>query len=369
MVLGHSWRLITEMKNWRPIRRIVKFAFLCAAAALTGSIHQLQAAPLETGIFQARAQHNGLDVLTYNVHGLPWPVARDRSPELEAIGLKLRQMHQDGNAPDIVVIQEAFTQDARNIGAIAGYKYTAFGPDSDSHVEMPAPRGSAFRQLNKNESWWKGEGIGKYVGSGLMILSDYPLTNIREMTYSAPACAGFDCLAAKGAMISEVTLPGARHVEIATTHMNSRHASGVSNARATLAWLIQNQELKDFISTRRNHSLPMILGGDFNIGHSMPRQHGMWKLMTALGSKTCDGLRKLRDEGQKLSVDAAYELQRGRDWELSLSGQTDDLTPGSVEVPFGSENGSPLSDHLGYTIHFTLGREWDGVPRGGVAGG
>ena len=37
---------------------------------------------------------NMLSVMTYNVHGLPWPVAQDRDDALVQIGARLAQMRQ-----------------------------------------------------------------------------------------------------------------------------------------------------------------------------------------------------------------------------------------------------------------------------------
>src|SRR3546814_6089793 len=64
-----------------------------------------------------------LSVMTYNVAGLPWPLAKKGPEALHAIGERLSLMRARGCAPGVVVLQEAFSRDAKAIGRIAGYPY------------------------------------------------------------------------------------------------------------------------------------------------------------------------------------------------------------------------------------------------------
>lgn len=61
-----------------------------------------------------------LTVMTYNVKGLPWPVAWGRAAMLDAIGKRLARLRAHGRQPTVVVLQEAFTEDARRIADAAG---------------------------------------------------------------------------------------------------------------------------------------------------------------------------------------------------------------------------------------------------------
>ena len=62
--------------------------------------------------------------------------------------------------------------------------------------------------------------------SGLAIFSDYPILDTRRMVFPAGLCAGYDCLAAKGAMTARIAVPGVEQpVEIVTTHLNSAKSS------------------------------------------------------------------------------------------------------------------------------------------------
>ena len=51
-------------------------------------------------------------------------------------------------------------------------------------------------------SFWRGERSGKVAGSGLQILSDYPIVAIRRQAFPEAACAGYDCLANKGIVMA-----------------------------------------------------------------------------------------------------------------------------------------------------------------------
>lgn len=312
-----------------------------------------RAGAVDAAIAASPAAIGELSVLTYNVHGLPWPIATDRSAALDAIGQRLRDLHHLGAAPRVAVLQEAFTDEAQGIARASGYGYAAFGPGDDNTSAAPLPHSISTTALDHGARWWKGEGLGKWTGSGLMVLSDYPIVRIRRLTYSDDACAGYDCLAAKGAMLVELQLPDGRNVEIATTHLNSRRSSGVSNERANRAWLVQAEELRDFISTQRNRGLPLVLGGDLNVGSDIVRQLGLADMAGTLDRRALDGLRTLQARGIRLDRDTRQALGHGKDWELVLGGLGSTLTPQGAWVPFGAAAGLPLSDHFGYAVSYS----------------
>ena len=308
------------------------------------------------------ASSTDLSVMTYNVHGLPWPIATGRLKALGEIARHLRVLHTQGIAPRVALLQEAFTADAQAIARTSGYRYAAFGPGDDGASTAPLPVGITPATLQADATWWKGEGLGKWTGSGLAILSDYPIVRVRRMAYSTDACAGYDCLAAKGAMLVELALPDGGHIEVATTHLNSRHASGVAVERANRAWLVQSVELRDFIARYRNPRLPLVLGGDFNVGGDLVRRLGFADMAQSLDRNAADGLRALAARGAVFDDDTAHVLDHGKDWELILAGAQMTLNPHRAWVPFGSQAGSPLSDHFGYAIGYT------GQPRPIAAG-
>ena len=171
-----------------------------------------------------------LSVLSYNAHGVPWPIARHRKGALRQIGQSLAAMRANGDQPNIVLLQEAFTKPAKRIAALGDYRYAVAGPTR--HDRMGAVRNPLTRLFTAREHRGKGEHDGTIEDSGLLVLSDYPIVDVKRMPYPRFACAGFDCLANKGVVLVRVQIPGsAELVTIIDTHMNSRGASGVAERR------------------------------------------------------------------------------------------------------------------------------------------
>lgn len=298
-----------------------------------------------------------LSVLTYNVKGLPWPVALGRTASLESIGHKLRSLRDSGEAPSVAVLQEAFVEEARSIGRLGGYRYIADGP-APSDIRS-TPMSSDDAAYASRAHWWKGETEGKFVGSGLQVLSDYPIVAVHRMAFPAFACAGFDCLANKGALLVTLDIPGApTPVDVLTTHLNSRHASGVSDARSTYAYRRQVAELSAFVRRVHDPRFPLIASGDYNVGPVEARQAALFDAVRDgwVGDRPMrDALEEFKRQGGVLDADAAYELRRGRDWQFYFDGSRGKLALTGIEVPFGrDEAGNMLSDHVGYVARFRL---------------
>ena len=78
----------------------------------------------------------------------------------------------------------------------------------------------------------KGEKLGEWLNSGLTILSNFPIEERSSQPFYRGACGGYDCLANKGILLVAITIPGVPEpIEIFTTHMNSKRASGESPER------------------------------------------------------------------------------------------------------------------------------------------
>jgi len=58
--------------------------------------------------------------MTHNVKDLPWPIAQGRAAAPRAIGDRLAAMRGAGRQPTVVVLQEAFIDEAKAIGDLAG---------------------------------------------------------------------------------------------------------------------------------------------------------------------------------------------------------------------------------------------------------
>lgn len=214
---------------------------------------------------QASTDSGELSVLTYNVRGLPWPLASNRGKALREIGRELATLRREGRQPDVVLIQEGFRSEVATLVRESGYRYWARGPGKGVRTPFEGVVVGA-------RDWLRGEGLGKVYGGGLHVLSDAPILEVRTAAYNN--CAGFDCLANKGAMMVRVQpdwspIP----IDVVNTHMNARKASGAPRKRTLPAHHGQTQEFAAFIRANRDEEHPLLLGGDFNIRNSPQRYY------------------------------------------------------------------------------------------------
>ena len=101
----------------------------------------------------ARPFDGHLSVLTCNVRELPWPIAKHSAENLERIARRLWSLRLKGKQPEVVLLQEAFTDDARNIGIAAGYRYVVNGRSSSDTVYRPQLNGLVRVSERKAADW------------------------------------------------------------------------------------------------------------------------------------------------------------------------------------------------------------------------
>ena len=319
------------------------FLFLAPALALTAS------SPIQA------TQAQSVSIMSYNVHGLPWPITRGRSGALRKIGARLAAMRDQGAQPHLVLLQEAFTHHAKSIAREAGYPFAVTGPGRADRWRSRPDAGEA--QFVRAGNKLKGEGDGTFEDSGLLVLSDYPILDVKRMPYSRFACAGYDCLANKGVLLVRVAVPGvAKPLTVVETHMNSRGASGVPPQRSDAAYALQAQELRGFVSANIPADVPAVVAGDFNIKRDAYRR----AMITGGGGVLTgaqDAIRSALSGNAALDDRAAVETiaDRGADWLFARGGAGAKLTLERVSVPFGKEpDGKSLSDHYGYVALYSL---------------
>lgn len=291
-----------------------------------------------------------LSVLTYNVKGLPWPVATGRAAALKAIGAELAAMRREGQQPDVVLIQEGFRGEVAELVRASGYRYWAQGPNRSERAEGAAPdAGRLYRAVRHIRS---GEGWGKLTGAGLHVLSDTPIVDVRSRPYRY--CAGFDCLANKGAMLARLAPPGAPTViDVVNTHMNSRRAARVPAERALQAHQLQTEEFLDFIADQRAADAPMLVGGDFNVKNAPERydhraEARPYRVVSEFCSKAADTC-----EGHAAPAEAKPWL-RSQDLQAFTATDAVEVRPMRVETVFGPGPKGRLSDHDGYLVRYRL---------------
>ncbi|WOK36655.1 endonuclease/exonuclease/phosphatase family protein [Sphingomonas sp. C3-2] len=292
-----------------------------------------------------------LDVMTFNVEGLPWPARSGRSASLKAIGEHIRDLRHRGKAPDVILFQEAFARPATRMVEATGYPTIVPGPGH--RARSTVPRGGTRRPGAR--VWGKGEVGLKFLGSGLAIVSEYPVTDSFVSAFARKSCAGIDCLSNKGMVLARLHIPGVpAPVELLTTHMNSQRASRVPSRRYNAVHLAQTNELQAFIGMNSDLSAPLIFGGDFNMRHEQLRfDHFERKVAMKLVHRECGAFPERCDV--RMSWDGDAPWMDTQDLQLYSDGAAVQVEPIRVEAWFdGPEKGGRLSDHDAYRVVYRL---------------
>jgi endonuclease/exonuclease/phosphatase family metal-dependent hydrolase len=289
-------------------------------------------------------------VLTYNLEGLGWPARTGRAGELKAIGERLAAMHDAGTAPDVVLFQEMFSSAAKRAVAASGYPAIAPGPRRTTRSGI-----GAEKRIPGKKKPQKGEIGIRLLGGGLAIASRYPIVDGAVDSYGRRACAGFDCLANKGIMLARIAIPGVPvPIDIYNTHMNSRGASGVKEARNLEAHARQAVAASAFIADTEAAAHPLVLGGDFNMRHSEERWEGFSRYHSlTLVHEVCVDPASGCDV--RMSWDGDEPWMDTQDLQFFANGQQVSMRPIRVEAMFdGGPSGPRLSDHDGLLVTYEL---------------
>ena len=265
-----------------------------------------------------------LRVLTFNINGLPTH-PKKKHERYRATGKILGRLRQEGKAPHLVAIQEAFHGRTKELSDEAGYPYLAWG-------QGPAP--------------------GKLMGSGLLVLSEYPLDAASTTDYQK--CAGWDCFANKGALHVSVRVPGfPEAVDFYDTHLNADGNNGADEGEAQKARDSQIAALIAFVGETRKPGAPLLFAADFNFQPGFPDYEAFSRGLS------------LRNAAEECSIskDCAGDRDAEGIWRSSVdhhfyaSGSEAGVRvrPVSVEQTFKEPvDGQPSSDHLGLEVHCRL---------------
>lgn len=226
---------------------------------------QVTVHPPEITVDPVTGEHSvEIDILIYNVAGLPWPISNNRTKALKLIGAEFAAMRERKEEPDIVLIQEGFMRSTKYMIKASGYPNWVRGPRAGD--KMPKFSERAPDSFKRERRFWKGERFGKVLDSGLYVLSNWPILSKGTQPFYRYECAGFDCGANKGILRANIKVPGMPgFLQVMTTHLNSREASGVSNERSLMAHNLQIDHLDEQIDVQWTGLHPLIFGGDFNM--------------------------------------------------------------------------------------------------------
>jgi endonuclease/exonuclease/phosphatase family metal-dependent hydrolase len=342
-------------------RCVLALAWLLASGACTslpdarvahGPLPATRGPAIQVDAAQGRASTT-IDVLSFNVEGLAWPARRGRARPLAQIGRILATLNARGIAPDVILVQEMFSPAAVRALSQAGYRYRVWGPTRTQRRTLP----SAGRVPGPRR-WGKGETGFHLVGSGLAILSRYPIVAATSEPFGGRHCAGFDCLSNKGAQQARIMVPGVpTAIDLFNTHLNSQAESRVPVERHGAAQALQRTDLAGFLAVTGSDRLPAIIGGDFNMAGAPGR---LAKLEQALGRYTMVH-RFCAAAGSpcevRLSWDGDAPWIDTEDLQLFRAGAITRVTPVRIEAMFDGTAGQPrLSDHDGLRVTYRL--EW-----------
>lgn len=241
-----------------------------------------------------------LDVLTYNIHGLPSAVTGDDTEgRLTQIAPLLRDF-------DIIGMQEDWIDEYHPI-LVEGAGLP--------HVDrFDAP-------LNDD----------KVYGAGLSFLGNNTILSTQHIYYES--CFGFldnasDCFASKGLQFLELDIEG--HIfHFYNTHLEAGNGIEDQEVRA--------QQIETILTeiAQRSKDVPMLLMGDFNLEPDKPEEDLL--------------LARLRDEGGLLhtctQVDCSEPNHIDQIYIRSSSGIQLDVLSWERKEEFVDDEGAPLSDH------------------------
>ena len=344
-----------------PVRTAIKRRLAISMLACTTSCATLPAplmqncVPPESSriVFSADGTRASttFDVLTFNIEGLAWPARGGRSGSLAKISETLKDMRERGSAPDVIMVQEMFSRAAVRAVRGLGYPNMVSGPSRTQAKSLPSS-GKMFGPYK----WKKGELGIHLVGSGLSILSRYPIVATRSEPFGKRGCAGLDCLSNKGVLYARLAIPGVPGIiNLFNTNLNSQASSKVAPRRHARAHRLQVEELRAFISAVGDRNIPTILGGDFNMKGSSVRFERFRNVTEPFeivqeyctdNPLSCD---------VRISWDGDEPWMDTQDLQLFESGSQIDVKPVRVEAMFdGSAESPSLSDHDGFRVTYRL---------------
>lgn len=283
--------------------------------------------------------------MTYNVEGLPEPARFNRSPKLAEIRRRINAMMAKKKAPDILVVQEMFSDDAiAKLKALA-YPNFIYGP---TKADVGGAAMSAVRLAGLNPP------PAKLQPSGVAIFSRFPIKFRRKRAFGLLTCAGIDCLANKGGLLAQISIPGVPvPLYIATTHMNAQKVSQAPEWMHLAAHQKQTRELAVLL-TKSDATGPLIIAGDFNM-QDAPKRYEAFKRLIPYPSAH-HYCQQHRDTcTSQVPLDQPEPWLTTQDLQFFRDGAAVSLRPESLELRFRTDVARErLSDHSAQFVRWRL---------------
>jgi endonuclease/exonuclease/phosphatase family metal-dependent hydrolase len=301
------------------MKKIFLFGILAALSApFASAAPKLKAVPAETPLSK-QAFH----MMSFNIKGLPSFILNSdyKDARYALIGKLLAARAIKGDAPDVVLLQEAFTELTASLIEASGYTNKAEGP-----------------------------GVGSYLGvnSGLYILSRHPILESDSRAFSAKDCLSWDCMANKGVQFARIAIPGLPvPVEIFNTHLQAGRED-------TVARQAQVKTLLAFYKDKHKPGSPVFFAGDFNFRPGLGQKSF---LDFSKGTGFSHAGKYCLDNGCAKSGDIGWHgiWERAVDHQFYASGEGLEIFPLSVERTYRDlVEGQRLSDHPAHEVKYEL---------------
>lgn len=281
-----------------------------------------------------KACQTELSVLSYNIRALPLFTGRGEEA-FEHIGHVFAQRAEKMEAPDIVLLQEAFHSPfVDKIRAEFKFPYEADGKHKKDKFILDN-------------------------GSGIEIWSQHPTGHVVKDTFSRSD--PFESLARKSVVVTTLDIPGLPEpLYIGTTHMNAgSEMSILDDIREQ-----QIDESRALYDRMGMEGKPFIFAGDFNF---KPKHDSYYHMMEQFPELIDAGAFCLVDEHcneiiedpNETSLTPIWHTTNDRHFFSASENQTIQIRPVEVIRNFDSDSHGydELSDHHGYEVRYEL--SWD----------
>lgn len=243
MLLHIPYKQNGKRKNIRYIAIFTSCLLLCFLFRKHDHSQKIQynLIPYIAPIEMPYAESGIINLLTYNIAGLPEIISSAQTPRAESIG----KIGEYINQFDIVNVQEDFN-------------YNDYLYKNNTHP---------YRSIHK--------GIVPF-GDGLSTLSKYPITTFERVAWND--CTGADCLTPKGFTLSRIQI--AKDINIDVYNL---HTTAEDDLNSCLA---RQKNINQLIAYIDKHSAenPLIIMGDFNAHYSF-NMDNIRELNRHLGTK------------------------------------------------------------------------------------
>jgi endonuclease/exonuclease/phosphatase family metal-dependent hydrolase len=283
--------------------------------------------------------------MTYNVEGLPEPARFNRSAKLAEIRKRINEMMATKSAPDILVVQEMFSDDAiAKLKALA-YPNFIYGP---TKADVGGAAMSAVRLAGLSPP------PVKLQPSGVAIFSRYPINFRRKRAFGLLTCAGIDCLANKGGLLAQISIPGVPvPLYVATTHMNAQDVSKAPERMHLAAHQQQTRELAALLETS-DATGPLIIAGDFNM-RSAPKRYQTFKRLIPYPTAHHYCQRHRDQCRSQIPLDQPDPWLTTQDLQFFRDGSAVGIQPEALELRFRTDVArESLSDHSAQLVRWRL---------------